>query len=97
MIDQDAIRLAFARVQERFPGTWPEDYALLCQAGEDHSIGNDFRVLQPGEVAEATAEWRERVKEYWFWPESPRFNRKLVDRHVVVADTTSGDEVVLDP
>lgn len=59
---------------------------------------NLVRVYPPQRVLAELEEWRSRVDAYWLWaPSGEGLDRDRAQRCVVIGDTLSGDEIVLDP
>lgn len=73
----------------------PSGYAAYVERLGGGALGHFVRVYEPARLPELTLDWRERMKEYWFWdtckagvpPES------LQERGVLVADSFDGDEL----
>ncbi|MFC5179185.1 hypothetical protein [Nocardioides taihuensis] len=74
---------------------FPAGYGEFAQRFGSGAVGDIVRVYGPDRVVEMTHEWRERVREYWFWEtEGTGVTREqLQARGVLVADTFNGDEV----
>ncbi|MFB9314654.1 SMI1/KNR4 family protein [Nocardioides plantarum] len=72
----------------------PEDYVAHVERYGRGITCETVRVYVPGDLAGTTAQWRQRITDYWFWetdgvevtPET------LQTRGVVIADTLDGDE-----
>lgn len=77
----------------------PAGYAAYVERLGEGALGHLVRVHHPAKLPALTLEWRERVKEYWFWEPSEAgvTQESLQHRGVVVADTFDGDELCFDP
>jgi hypothetical protein len=73
----------------------PEGYAAHVERYGPGLTCEVVRVVVPRDLEERTAEWRDRITEYWFW-ETDAVGVTPADlqtRGVVVADTLDGDEL----
>lgn len=77
----------------------PSGYAAYVQRLGEGALGHFVRVHQPAKLPALTLDWRERIKEYWFWDTSEAgvAPESLQERGVVVADSFDGDELCFDP
>jgi hypothetical protein len=79
--------------------TLPEGYrAYMTRLGEGMLGGSLVRIYPPWRIENELAEWRLRIKKYWFWDEG----RDVLPKEralecVVIGDTTVGDELVFHP
>ena len=48
----------------------PSGYAAYVQQLGEGALGHLIRVYPPQQVPSNTAEWRERVQQFWFWDPS---------------------------
>lgn len=77
----------------------PSGYAAYVQQLGEGALGHLIRVYPPQQVPSNTAEWRERVQQFWFWDtaEAGVAREALQQRGVLLADTFDGDELCFDP
>lgn len=77
----------------------PSGYAAYVERLGEGALGHFVRVHEPAKLPGLTLDWRERVKEYWFWDtaEAEVKPESLQERGVVVADSFDGDELCFDP
>ena len=77
----------------------PAGYAAYVERLGEGTLGHFVRVNEPAKLPGLTLEWRERIKEYWFWDTSEAgvAPESLQERGVVVADSFDGDELCFDP
>jgi hypothetical protein len=77
----------------------PSGYAAFVQRLGEGALGHFVRVYVPAQLPRLTLDWRERVREYWFWDtqEAGVTPESLQERGVVVADSFDGDELCFDP
>src|SRR5947209_9621257 len=79
--------------------TFPQGYrAYVTTLGEGVLGGSFVRVYPPWRILRELAEWRDRIRKYWFWDKG----RKLLPKEraleaVIVGDTVNGDELVFHP
>lgn len=79
--------------------TLPAGYReYVTTLGEGVLGGTFVRVYPPWRIENELAEWRQRVRKYWFWDKGKKLLRKERGVEcVVVADTLNGDELVFHP
>ena len=76
--------------------TFPRGYReYITTLGEGVLGGSFVRVYPPWRILRELSEWRERLREFWFWDKG----RKVLPKEraleaVIVADTLNGDELV---
>lgn len=88
-----------ARAESDLGVRLPRGYAAYVERLGEGALGHFVRVHPPEKLPELTLDWRERIKEYWFWDTSEAgvAPESLQERGVVVADSFDGDELCFDP
>ncbi len=88
-----------AGLQSELGVAMPVGYSEYVRRLGSGALGNWVRVYAPADLATRTAEWRERVQEYWFWDTSAAGIEPQVfqQQGVVLADTFDGDELCFLP
>lgn len=86
------------RVEAALWISFPAGYRGYVTSLGEGELGGFVRVYPPWRVARELAEWRDRVRRYWFWDKG----RKVLPKEralecVIVADTTGDDELVFHP
>jgi hypothetical protein len=77
----------------------PSEYCdYVTTLGEGVLGGTFIRVYPPWRVLKEIADWRNRIRRYWFWDKG----RKLLPKEralesIILADTLQGDELVFHP
>lgn len=74
----------------------PPGYAEFVTALGEGTFGDSLQVKLPATVRRDLPEARERWSDYWFWDER-LLTREQAAGAVLVADTDTGDEVVVHP
>ena len=89
---------AEAHCDIRFPSGY-RDY--ISRFGEGILGGNYVRIYPPRRIvggANNVHEWRDRIKEYWFWDEGRDvLSQERALECVIVGDTVDGDELIVHP
>lgn len=88
-----------AQAESELGAPMPLGYAAYVERLGEGALGHFVRVYVPAKLPDLTLEWRERIKEYWFWDTSEAgvAPESLQERGVVVADSFDGDELCFDP
>jgi hypothetical protein len=87
------------RAEEQLWIAFPRNYREYVTTLGDGVLGGSFvRVYPPWRILRDLAEWRDRIRKYWFWDKG----RKLLPKEralesVIVGDTVGGDELIFHP
>jgi hypothetical protein len=90
---------AIARAEAELGVRLPSGYTAYVERLGEGALGHFVRVYEPAKLPDLTRDWRQRIKEYWFWDTSEAgvAPESLQERGVVVADSFDGDELCFDP
>ena len=61
----------------------PTGYAAYVERLGEGALGHFVRVYEPARLPDLTFDWRERIKEYWFWDMSEAGSRRKHSRNAV--------------
>ncbi|AXB56176.1 SMI1/KNR4 family protein [Flavobacterium fluviale] len=77
--------------------TFDEDYKDYVQKYGSGILGGTYvRVYLPETIVLTLEEWKNRIKEYWFWDEGKEILTKdEVFKSIRIGDTFDGDEIIL--
>ena len=94
-----ATRTDLAQAEAELGASLPRGYARFVRRVGGGSLGHFVGVFSPDQVSRATVEWRERVRDYWFWDtaEAGVEREALQERGVLLASSFDGDELCFDP
>jgi hypothetical protein len=86
------------RLEQRLGLTLPRGYSDYVTTLGDGFLCDLVRVYLPSRIARELKPWRQRIKYFWFWDQSPDILKKEAAlQSIVIADTLQGDELLLNP
>lgn len=76
--------------------SFPDGYRdYITTLGEGVLGGSFVRVYPPWRILSELTEWRERLRQYWFWDKGKKIlPKERALEAVIVADTVNGDELI---
>ncbi len=78
--------------------TFPEGYREYVTTLGEGVLAGYVRVYPPWRIQHELGEWRERIREYWFWDAGSDIStREQALESIIVADTLDGDELIFHP
>jgi hypothetical protein len=86
------------KLEKKLSVQLPLGYKEYVTTFGDGVLSDCVRVYLPKQIERELKPWRKRIKQHWFWDETPKVlpqDRAL--ECIVIADTLNGDEVVFHP
>ncbi len=72
----------------------PRGYAEYILALGEGNLAGYVRVYPPWRIANELQQWRDRIREYWFWSE---ITQEHALECIIIGDTCDGDELIVHP
>jgi hypothetical protein len=86
-----------ARLEESLAARFPAGYAeFVTRFGEGTLGGSYVRIYPPHRIERELVPWRDRIRQYWFWPKGPCPQEHALES-IILGDTLDGDELVFHP
>lgn len=92
-----ATKRALERLRAGLAKQLPDGYEDMMRAVGPGVLRHTVRVHGPRQILGEVAEWRRRIKKYWFWGKGPLLSKSAAQKAVRIADTLDGDELVFVP
>ena len=93
LANEQDIQKAEVKLGTIFPAGYREYVTTLGEGRLD-----EFRVYAPWRLCSYLEEWRDRIRQYWFWDEGADvLTDEQVEESIVIADTMNGDEIIFHP
>ncbi len=93
-VTDEEVDQAAAKLKTHFPDGYRQYVTTLGEG----TLANFVRVYPPWRILAELEEWRDRIRQYWFWDAGADvLSDEKAEQSIIVADTLNGDELIFHP